>query len=252
MARRYLWFPWIMQQVTARHVDHIITVSENTTRAVERVFKVPREMMTCVYNGIDTETFRPMPDVAEAENTILFNTNSEDRNKGAIYLFEALHLLAEQNVPFHLLIVDNDRKSLKLAPEMVRKYNLSTRVTFIGRVSTEELLRLYNKATILTSPSLYEGFGLPAAEAMSCEKAVLATTAPAFPEFIDHGKTGWLVPPADPPALAEGIRMLLESPDLRRRLGKAGRQSIVANFNWRKNAEEVLQVYEQAIAKKRR
>ena len=86
---------------------------------------------------------------------------------------------------------------------------------------------------------------------MSCEKTILATTAPAFPEFIEHGKTGWLVPPADAPALAEAIRMLLENPDLRKRLGKAGRQSIIERFNWRRNAEEVVQVYEQAIAKRR-
>ena len=251
MARRYLWFPWIMQEVTARRMDGIITVSENTTRAVERLFHVPRELMTCVYNGIDAERFRPLPDVAEVPNTILFNTNSEDRNKGAVYLFEALRILRDQGVPFQLLMVDNDRRSLKLAPELVRKYGLGTHVTFIGRVSNDELLRLYNRAAIVTSPSLYEGFGLPAAEAMSCEKTILATTAPAFPEFIEHGKTGWLVPPADAPALAEAIRMLLENPDLRKRLGKAGRQSIIERFNWRRNAEEVVQVYEQAIAKRR-
>jgi glycosyltransferase involved in cell wall biosynthesis len=87
---------------------------------------------------------------------------------------------------------------------------------------------------------------------MACEKAVIASTAPAFPEFIDHGRTGWLVPPADGPALAEAIHMLLENADLRRRLGTAARQSIVEQFNWRKNAEEVLQVYERAIAERRK
>ncbi len=251
MARRYLWFPWIMQEVTARRMDRIITVSQNTTRAIERMFHVPRDLMICVYNGIDTERFRPLPEIPESPNTILFNTNSEDRNKGAVYLFDALRILRDQQVPFHLIIVDNDRKSLKLAPELVRRYGLSTQVTFIGRVSNEELLELYNRATILASPSLYEGFGLPAAEAMACEKAVIATTAPAFPEVMEHGRTGWLVAPADGPALAEGIRMLLENEDLRRRLGKAARQSIIERFNWRTNAEQVLAVYEEAIAKRR-
>ena len=252
MARRYLWFPWVMQEFTARRMDRIITVSQNTTRAVERMFHVPRELMTCIYNGIDAERFRPLPDVPELPNTILFNTNSEDRNKGALYLFNALKILKDQEVPFHLIIVDNDKKSLKLAPELVRKHGLSTQVTFIGRVSNEELLELYNRASLLVSPSLYEGFGLPAAEAMACEKAVIATTAPAFPEVMDHGRTGWLVPPADAPALADAIHMLLESPDLRHRLGKAARQTIIERFNWRRNAEEVLQVYEQAIAERRK
>lgn len=250
MARRYLWFPWVMQEVTARRMDAIITVSQNTTRAVERVFKVPRSLMTCIYNGIDTDVFRPLPDVPEAPNTILFNTNSEDRNKGARYVFEALHLLHEK-VPFNLILVDNEKKVLKLAPELVRRYGLSTQVTFTGRVSTEELLRLYNRASILVSPSLYEGFGLPAAEAMACERAVIASTAPAFPEVIDHGRTGWLVPPADAPALAEAIEMLLGDPELRQRLGKAARQSIIERFNWRDNAEQVVEVYERVISQRR-
>ncbi len=117
MARRYLWFPWMMQEFTARRMDRIITVSQNTTRAVHRMFHVPFDLMTCVYNGIDADRFRPLPDIPEVPNTILFNTNSEDRNKGAIYVFEALHILKEQGVPFNLILVDNDKKSLKLAPE---------------------------------------------------------------------------------------------------------------------------------------
>lgn len=248
-ARRLLWFPWVMQEFTARRVDHIITVSEATTNAVERMFHVPRRLMTRIHNGIDTDTFRPLPDVTEAPNTILFNTNSEDRNKGARYLFEALAILKNE-IPFNLVLIDNDKKSLKLAPELVRKYGLNTHVTFVGRVSTEELVQFYNRATILVSPSLYEGFGLPAAEAMSCERAVIATTAPAFPEVIEHGRTGWLVPPADSAALAEAIRMLLENPALRNRLGKAARQSIMERFNWRKNALEVVEVYKKVCAER--
>jgi len=249
-ARRMLWYPWIMQEVTARHLDHIITVSDATTNAVERMFHLPRSLMTRIHNGIDTETFRPLDDVEELPDTILFNCNSEDRNKGARYLFEALSILRDQ-VPFRLVIIDNDKRSLKLAPELVRKFGLSTQVTFIGRVSTEELVRHYNRAAIVVSPSLYEGFGLPAAEAMSCARTIIATTAPAFPEVIDHGETGWLVPPRDPEALAEAIRMLLGAPELRRRLGQAGRQSIIERFNWRKNALEVVDVYEKAIAQRK-
>ncbi len=250
-ARRLLWYPWIMQEVTARRMDRIITVSDATTNAVERMFHVPRSLMTRIHNGIDTDTFRPLDGLEELPNTILFNSNSEDRNKGARYLFEALHILHEQGVPFRLVIIDNDKKSLKLAPELVRKYGLGTQVTFVGRVSTDELVRYYNRATIVTSPSLYEGFGLPAAEAMSCGRAILATTAPAFPEVIDHGETGWLAPPADGPALAEAIRTLLGDADLRRRLGEAGRRSILERFNWPKNALEVVQVYESVMERRK-
>ncbi len=106
-------------------------------------------------------------------------------------------------------------------------------------------MRLYNRAELVVSPSLYEGFGLPAAEAMSCGRAVIATTAPAFPEVIDHGETGWLVPPADAAALAEAIRMLHEAPGLRRRLGENGSQAIRERFDWRRAAQQTLAVYEE-------
>jgi len=86
---------------------------------------------------------------------------------------------------------------------------------------------------------------------MSCGRAILATTAPAFPEVIDHGETGWLAPPADGPALAEAIRTLLGDADLRRRLGEAGRRSILERFNWPKNALEVVQVYESVMERRK-
>ncbi|MCH7838508.1 MAG: glycosyltransferase family 4 protein, partial [Chloroflexi bacterium] len=139
------------------------------------------------------------------------------------------------------------KKDLKLVPGLVRQYGLSSRVHFTGRLSTEQLVRLYNQATLVVSPSLYEGFGLPAAEAMACETPVVATTGGAFPEVIDHGETGWLVPPGDARALADGIRLLMEDAELRERLGRAGRQSIVKRFSWRKAAEETLAVYQELL-----
>jgi glycosyltransferase involved in cell wall biosynthesis len=130
---------------------------------------------------------------------------------------------------------------------LVKEYGLSSRVTFTGRVTTEELVRLYNQAEVVVSPSLYEGFGLPAAEAMACGAPVLATTGGAFPEIIDHDENGWLVPPGDATALADAIRLLMDDWALRERLGARGRQHILENFNWRKAAEQTLAVYEEVI-----
>jgi glycosyltransferase involved in cell wall biosynthesis len=246
-ARRIVWSPWVMQQVVARRLPRAIVVSETSRRAVQEAFGLQPERLRVVHNGIDTEQFRPMPGVERKPGLILYVGNSEDRNKGARYLIDALHLLADDERDYHLAVVDHDRKKLKLVPRLVQEYGLSSRVHFVGHLPTEELARLYNEATLVVSPSLYEGFGLPAAEAMSCGTPVIATTGGAFPEVIDHAETGWLVPPGDAPALAGAIRMLMDDAALRDRLGRAGREAIVRRFNWRKAAEETLAVYEELL-----
>ena len=251
-ARRILWSPWVMQAVVARRLRQTIVVSETSRKAVQEAFKLDPARMHVVYNGIDTETFRPLPDVERQPGLILYVGNSEDRNKGARYLLEAMNLLKDDRRDFQLALVDHKKENLKMAPRLVQKYGLQSRVHFTGRVSTEQLVKLYNQAMMVVSPSLYEGFGLPAAEAMSCGAPVIATTGGAFPEVIDHQETGWLVPPGNAEALADAIRMFADDEELRARLGRAGRESILKRFSWRKAAEETLAVYEQMLAEKSR
>ena len=250
MVRRTLWSPWVMQQIVARRLPRAIVVSQTSRKAVEEAFKLDPARMRVVYNGIDTERFRPLPDVERQQGVLLYVGNSEDRNKGAQYLIDALHILQNDRRDYQLVLVDNEKSRLKLVPRLVQEYGLWSRVHFTGRVSTEQLVRLYNQATLVVSPSLYEGFGLPAAEAMACETPVIATTGGAFPEVIDHEKTGWLVRPGDADALADGIRLLMDDEELRGRLARAGRQSILERFSWRKAAEETVAVYEELVGGK--
>ncbi len=250
-CRRILWSPWIMQQVVARRLPRVIVVSHTSRLAVQEAFGLAPERMRVVHNGIDSETFRPLPEVQRQPGLILYVGNSEDRNKGARYLIEALRLLQDDRRDYELALVDQKKERLKLVPRLVQEYGMWSRVRFTGRLSTEQLVRLYNQATLVVSPSLYEGFGLPAAEAMACGTPVIATTGGAFPEVIDHGKTGWLVPPADSAALADAIRLLMDGAGLRERLGRAGRESILERFSWRKAAEETLGVYEEVLGRPR-
>jgi len=246
-ARRILWSPWVMQQVVARRLPRVIVVSHTSKRSVQQAFGLDPERMRVVHNGIDTDTFRPLADVERKPGLIAYVGNSEDRNKGARYLIEAFHLLQSDRRDYELALVDQKKERLKLVPRLVQEYGLSSRVHFMGRLPTDQLVRLYNQATLAVSPSLYEGFGLPAAEAMSCGTPVIATTGGAFPEIIDHDSTGWLVPPGDAGALAGAVRLLMDAPDLRERLGRSGRAAILERFNWRKAAEETLAVYEEVV-----
>jgi glycosyltransferase involved in cell wall biosynthesis len=246
-----LWYPWAMQEAVARRIDRIITGSENSAQSIAETFHLPREHIRVILDGVDTEKFRPAQDGAKEPNSILFVGNSEDRNKGARFLIEALALLRDE-LPFSLTLVDREEKDLQVVPPLVERYGLKGRVAYTGRLSNDELVGLYGRSQVLVSPSLYEGFGLPAAEAMACGLPVVATSAGAFPEVIDDGVTGVLVPPADPRALAEAIRGLLADPDLCRRMGEAGRRRVEERFTWRETARRTVELYEEVLDGSRR
>ena len=249
-ARRILWSPWIMQEVVAKRADRIIVVSETSRVDVDEAFDLDPAKVRVVYNGIDTDTFRPLPGVERQPDKLLYVGNSEDRNKGARYFLKALDLLKDE-LDFRVTFVDNFKHNLKLAPRLVDEYGLNSRVDFTGRIPTDDLVRHYNEAKLLVTSSVHEGFGLPLAEAMSCGTPVLGTQIGAFREIVEHDVSGWLVPPSSPEALASAIRMMWNDPELRRRLGEGGRQRILQKFNWRKAAEETLAVYEEIVPSKR-
>ena len=108
----------------------------------------------------------------------------------------------------------------------------------VSGITDAELAHRYGEAEVAVVPSLYEGFSLPAIEAMACGVPVVATTGGALPEVVGRdGETGLLVPPDDPGALAAAIGRLLDDPALRARLGAAGRQRVLHRFTWQVTAE---------------
>ena len=242
--RKIMFYPFFMQEVVARRMDRIITGSLNSRASVQRAFALPDERITSIHDGVDTHVFRPLGLQRRADG-LLYNGNSDDRNKGARYLLEACALLRDRGIGFHLTFVD--RPGAEMAPRMVDDLRLQDRVTFTGRLRTDDLVRAHNEAAVFVSPSLYEGFGLPAAEAMACGTPVVATTAGAFPEVIADGETGTLVQPADAVALADAIAKLLADPQRRAQMGAAGAQRIERHFSWKVCAEKTAALYEEVL-----
>jgi glycosyltransferase involved in cell wall biosynthesis len=241
-----LWFPWRMQSYVANRIDMVMTGSRNSAESVSASMDIPLSHIRRTPYGVDHEVMRPLPDVRKEPATILFVGDSEDRNKGARFLIEACARLAHE-MDFRLLFKDKKEKDIKVVPPLVWKHGLRRSVEYIARLSTEDLVALYNSAQIVVSPSLYEGFGLPAAEAMACGTAVIATTAGAFPEFIEDGRTGILVRPGDPDALAGAIRSLLQDPERCRTMGAAASEHIRTNFTWQRTARETTALYDEVL-----
>jgi glycosyltransferase involved in cell wall biosynthesis len=196
---------------------------------------------------VDTDVFRPL-EVPREPDTILYVGNSEDRNKGVRFLLEALVILRDQGVPFRLKLVDGPMERLKWVPYLLRTLQLEDCVQVTGRLSQEDLVQAYNSAALFVCPSVYEGFGLPAAEAQACGTAVVATTAGALPEVVEDGVTGILVPPSSPQALARAIRDLMENPERRRAMGQAGHRRIQRLFTWRETARQTYELYREVLA----
>jgi glycosyltransferase involved in cell wall biosynthesis len=118
-------------------------------------------------------------------------------------------------------------------------------VHFTGRLTRDELVKRYSAAKIAVVPSLYEGFGLPAAEAMACGVPVIATTGGALPEVV--GDAGILVPPRNADALAAAIKQLLNDKQAQRRMSEAGRERVRQKFSWEQAARETLEVYQEVL-----
>ena len=244
---RLLWYPWLMQGWVAARVDRIITGSAASAASVIEAFGLPSDHVRVIHDGVDTEALRPLTDEPAEQGGLLFVGNSDDRNKGICYLLEALRTLRDEQA-FHLTVVQRPRS--REAPRLAERLGLQGRVTFLEALSPDELVRQYNRAQLLVCPSLYEGFGLPAAEAMACGTPVVATTAGALPEIVDDGVTGVLVPPGDAGALAQSIRALLAEPERCRSMGEAGVRRVRERFDWRRTAEETLALYEEVLGER--
>ncbi len=240
------FYPFFMQEIVARRMDRIITGSKHSAVSVAKAFKLPQERIAVIYDGVDTDTFRPV-ETRKDRGMVLYVGNSDDRNKGARYLVEAMALL-KNNDGLHLTVVDRPTAGTVLA--LARDLGIADRVTLTGRLSRDELVQLYNACEVFVSPSLYEGFGLPAAEAMACGAPVVATTAGAFPEVIEDGQSGLLVPPRDAAALADAIERLMKDSFVRRKLGQEARRRISEHFSWRETAVRTLALYQDVKSTK--
>jgi len=247
-VRAVLFYPFFMQRLVLRRVDRVVTVSETAARSVVRAFGLPLERVAVIWNGVDLSTFRRLPASEPQPGRILFVGDPEDRNKGFRYLLLALRELAVTH-DFHLIVVQ--RSWSKRTEELALELGISDRVTFLDSLSQAELVCAYNQAQMLISPSLYEGFGLPVAEAMACGTPVVATDVGASAEVIEDGVSGTLVPPGEVKPMAAAIRALLEDPGLCKEMGAAGVARVKERFSWRRAAEETAGLYEEVLGQRK-
>lgn len=245
LVRRWHSF-LIMQGKVVRRLQHIITVSERSQIDIADAFGIQSQSIHLIYNGIDTEEFAPRQGVERNPWRIMATASADQPLKGLRYLIEAYAQLLPSYPQLELLVVGKPREGGP-TEQLLKRLKLEDKVRFVSGISTEQLVDYYAEASIAVVPSLYEGFGLPAGEAMACEVPVIAAKGGALPEVV--GDAGIQVATADSNAIAKAIENLLDNPEKRQQLAKAGRARILQQFSWQVAAKTLTQYYFQVLEK---
>ena len=237
-----------MQTKVARKLPRILTVSSNSYDDIIADYGVDPERLHIVHVGVDPQQFRPIDNVNVVPGRLMTTASADVAMKGLAFLLEALAKLRAKDDSIHLVVIGKPKYDSK-ATQLIKELNLAESIEFVSGVTDQRIVELYNEAEVAIVPSLYEGFSLPAIEAMSCGVPLVATTGGALPEVVGaDGVTALQVPPGDSDALAQKIGWALEQTNLRSVVGAAGRKRVIQNFSWKITAERTVEHYRALLA----
>ncbi|HST96684.1 MAG TPA: glycosyltransferase family 4 protein [Geodermatophilus sp.] len=239
-----------MQARVAPQLDGVTTVSENSRRDIETHLGVPADAIRVVPVGIDPDVFTPPPaDRPRDPCSIVVTTSADVPLKGLVHLLEAVAKLRTER-PVRLTVIGSARPGGP-AEAALDRLALRDAVRFTGPLPEADLVRLLQSAAVVAIPSLYEGFSLPAIEAMACGTALVTTDAGALPEVVGS-KAGLRVRAGDVGELTAALQLVLDSPSLADQLGRAGRRRVLASYTWRSTAERTAEWYREVLERKAR
>jgi glycosyltransferase involved in cell wall biosynthesis len=239
------WYVRPALRWTLRKAGALTAITEDCRQHALRA-GAPTRSMHLVFNGTDLRRFSPLPAGTAVDPrfgpNMIFACRQLFPRKGIRFLVEAAAQL-KARFPDLTVVVAGDGFERPELIALAERLGIARDVTFLGWVPNSELPQYYRAAALSVIPSLEEGFGIPAAEAMGCETAVVASDAGGLPEVVEHGVTGLIVPRGDAKALAEAIGSLLADPARRTRMGRAGRERALRLFDWDRSAEQFEQIY---------
>ncbi len=236
----------LQQRLIAAGVDRFLPVSEHNARRLEALLPWPRRKMEVIHNAVDPTPFSRPPDPAlrralADERPLVLAVARLDPQKGHRYL-----LTAATEVPDAIFALAGDGPERPALEELADRLGVRDRVRFLGARS--DVADLLAACDVFVLPSLFEGFPISVLEAMAAGCPVIATAIGGTDEVVIHGESGLLVPPADPPALASALRLLLADTDLRARLSAAGRDRVSTEFSARDMVRRVTEIYGRLTA----
>jgi len=232
-----------MQARTARKLPYILTVSEASKQAALRDFGGKPEQYHVVANGVDAQVFYPDEKITREDNLLVATASADTPLKGLPVLVDAFAKLAVSHPELRLQIIGRLRDGP--TKDTITKNKLQNRISFKSNLEQQEVADLFRRASIALSASLFEGFGLPAAEAMACGAPVIVSDGGALPEVA--GNAGIIVPKGDSDALSVAISALLADPAKRDQLGIAAAIRAKEVFSWERHAMKSVELYRKVI-----
>jgi glycosyltransferase involved in cell wall biosynthesis len=246
------WYVRPALRWTLRHAGALTAITEDCRSHALRA-GAPGESLHLVFNGTDLRRFSPAPGGTRPVDPrfgphMIFACRQLFPRKGIRFLIQAAAQL-KPRFPDLKVVLAGDGFERPALIELAESLGVARDVTFLGWVPNSDLPPYYRAAAVSVIPSLEEGFGIPAAEAMGCETAVVASDAGGLPEVVEDGVTGMIVPRGDSCALAEAIGSLLSDPERRAAMGRAGRERALRLFDWDRTAEQFEGIYGAVAAK---
>lgn len=240
------WYSFLrMQGQVARAAGKILTVSKSSEKDIIADFGVPADRIQVIPLGVD-EIFQP-PTRPRVPGRIVAMASADAPIKGIATLLEAFaKLRTEREVSLVLVTkpVEGGRTE-----QLIDQLGIGDHVQFVNGISDAELVEVMGSAELACVPSLYEGFSLPTAELMACETPLVVSRAGAIPEVVGpDGECAIQVTPGDVGELTRAIGELLDDPERRARLGRAGRARVLDKFSWHAVAVATAKAYEEVIA----
>lgn len=241
------WYSFVkMQGRVASKMPRIVVVSENSIKDIHADMGVSYDRMRLVPVGVDIDLFKPQPHIERRPGRLITTASADVALKGLSYLLEAMaKLRTERDVTLTIIGKPKPGKSM----DLIEKLGLKEHIEFVSGVTDERIVELYAEAELAVVPSLYEGFSLPAIEAMAAGICLVATDGGALPEVTGKdGETVLQCPAGDAEALATQIRRGLDDAGLRTRIGAAGRQRVVERWSWTHCAKLTVDQYREVLA----
>ena len=240
-----------IERWTLKRYDLVTTDSEYSRRFLIERYHL-RNRVEVVYPGIGAG-YAPGPTddnlrARYGRKQVLLFVGVLVERKNLSFLLRVLRCLRSQGHDNLILAIVGSGPLEQALRREAAEIDLSAAVEFTGRLSEKEKIDYYRLCDVFAFPSLVEGFGMVAAEAMACGKPVVAANTTSLPEVVEDGRTGFLADPNDELDFAGKIARLLDSPELCEEMGKAGRQRVAERFDFRRSAERLLEIYQQLRA----
>jgi glycosyltransferase involved in cell wall biosynthesis len=239
------WYNFLrMQKRVTQKLHHVITVSKQSQTDIEAAFHRPINTIQVIPNGIDTDIFKPNSSIQPTPWRILTTSSSDQPIKGFGVLLNAFaHIVRE--FPEARLIVVGKLKEDGASQTELKKLQLENHIEFMQGISTLQLVEEYAKACCAVVPSLYEGFGLPAGEALACGTPLICSDGGALPEVV--GNAAYSVKAGDVAELTNALRELLTNNVLQKTLSRKGRNHSLAHLSWQVVAEQLVTYYWECL-----